>query len=572
MNKHNTVKKNIIEFKRDGDFYFERAEKFLSQGDALNALENMRRAQRLSPEEDFFTFRIARIYSEMGLFSYADDIYFKLISQKKCVLESYFGLTQNYMEEDDIETAYHYLKCSYERHKDGADPIAEAEEMGMDADSLYDVIEELEDRTSELEDRKGLRLVYDRDVYQGKLLMSAHNLMGRQEFDKAVEAYSVIAPDSSYYCEALNGITLCRYLVKDYKGAAAAADEAERLFPADVMMMCSRLLLAFKLKDKAGFEKYLDMILAQKDMQENERYRAAMVFCEVDRHGLAADALEAVLKEWPYDPQALLLCAQAHYNNGNIARAADMCRSILKISEGNSIAKYYLKLFAEHKKVKIYYACQVPGREIVRRVKKLTEAVKAAPDELSRMLDTDGELFSLVVWVETLEDMPLQLIIYSACIKSGNRAANGYLRELLLSTAVNSFLKKQLLILLLNGTKGALTVYMTVDDIFTFARYNAPSRLEGFPSWFRESYNNVFATLTLMERNFETKLNSAARELMKAAEPHKHVLKDRKALSAILNLIYGGKPAFTSKTVLCEIYNTNLTTLRAYTKKLGLSI
>ena len=572
MNKHNTVKKNIIDFHRDGDFYFDRAQKFLSRGDALNALENLRRAQRLSPEEDFYTFRIARIYSEMGLYSFSDDIYFKLISQKKCVLESYFGLTQNYMEEDDIETAYHYLKCSYERHKDGADPVAEAEELGLDADDLYDVIEELEDRSYELEERKGLRLVYDRDIYQRKLLMTAHNLMGLQEFDKAVEAYSVIKPDSKYYCEALNGITICRYLVKNYKAAAAAADEAERLFPNDVLMLCSRLLLAAKTKDSVAFEKYLALILEKKDMQESERYRAAMVFCEVGRHGLAAQALETILEECPYDPQVLLLCAQAHFNDGDPARAAEMCRRLMKIDERDSIAKYYLRLFAEPKKAKVFYTCQVPSREIVRRVKKIAAAIKAAPDKLSETLDTDGELFSLVLWVETLDDISFQLVVYNACLKSGNVRAGEYLRELLLSTAVNSFLKKQLLILILNGTKGTLNVSLTVDEIFTSSRYNAPRQLEGFPSWFREGYNNVFATLAFMERNFEAKLNSVARELLKAAEPHKHALKDKKALSAALHLLYGGKPAFKSKSVLCEIYNTNLTTLRAYTKKMGLNV
>jgi len=564
------VKKNIIDFRRDGDFYFERAERFLDKGDGLSALENMRRAVKHSPSEDFFTFRIARIYSEMGLFGYANDIYFKLISQEKCLLESYFGLTQNYMEDDDLETAYHYLKCSYECQKGSADPVAEAESLGLDVDSLYDIIEELEDRSAEFEARRGFRLVYDRDDNQKKLLNSAHNLMALQEFQKALEAYSVIPADCKYYCEALGGITLCRYLLKDYAAAKTAADEAERLFPDDVMTLCNRLMLAVKTKDKAGIEKYTQAILSRKDMDEDERYRAAMVFCEIDSHGLAADALEHILKECPYDPQILLLCAQAHYNNDNGERAADLCRKILKISEDNSIARYYLAMFAEPKKGKLHYACQVPAKEIASRIKLLTAAVKSPPAEFSRLIDYDGELFSIIKWTETLDDIPLSLLLYGACVMSGNLKAREYLSGLLISTGICSFLKKQLLVMLLNGAKDRQPVKLIVDGVFMSARFNAPRQLDNFPPAYRESYVNVFATLALVEKNFEAKLNTAARELLKLAEPYKDALKDKKALSAVLNLIYGGEPAFKSKAVLCEIYNTNMTTLRAYIKKLGI--
>lgn len=572
MNKHNTVKKNIIDFRRDGDFYFERAERFLAKGDDLSALENMRRAQKRAPGEDYYTFRIARIYGDMGLYSYSNDIYFRLISQKKCMLESYFGLTQNYMEEDNLDIAYHYLKCSYERQKDGGDLIADAENMGLDADSLYDVIEELEDRTFEDENRKGLKLVYDRDIYQKKLLMSANNLMGLQEFEKAVAAFAVIKPDSLYYCEALNGITLCHYLAGNYEFAKTVAEEAERLYPGDAFMLCNRLLIAKKLKEKADFEKYLGLLTDRDDMQDNESYRTAMVFCEVGYHGRAAEILEKVLSESPYDPQALLLCGQAHYNNGNAGRAAEMCRMILKIREDSGIAKYYLRLFSAPKKGKIYYACQVPRAEIIRRIKHLGETIKLPPDALSQAIDSDSELFALIQWTETLEDIPFQLVVFSACLRSGNKKILEYVKGLLLSCAVNSFLKKQLLVLMLNETKERQSVHMVVDDILTSARFNAPRQLEDFPPWFYESYVSVFATLSLMERGFEVKLNSAARELLKAAVSVKYILKDKKALAAVLNLIYGGRSLLKNKSVICEIYNTNMTTLRAYLKKLGLNL
>ncbi len=571
MNKYNTVKKNIIEFKRDGDFYFERAEKFLLKGDYLSALENMRKARRLMPEEPYFAFRMARIYGEMGLPAAANDIYFRLITQKKCVMESYFGLTQNFMEDDNLEVAYHYLKCAYDR-RGGADGdlFNEAEMMDMDIDDLYDIIEELEDRTFDLDNSKGLKLVYDRDIYQKKILLSANNLMGRQEFDKALTTFAVIKPDSNFYNEALNGITLCHYLAKNYVCAEAVAKEAERLYPDDAYMLCNRLLLADKMRSKAETEKYLSALLAKNDLTDNERYRAAMVFCETDRHGYAAEALEKLLEETPYDPQVLLLCAQAQYNGGNLTRAAALCRIMIKADEDDSIARYYLKLFTEGPKRKVSYACQVPQKEIVRRLNILTAAAKPDPSGLCSLIETDNEFFRLVKWCMTLDDIAFQTFIFGACCGSGSPKIREYIDGLLLSSEVNTLLKKQLLIKVLSKTEGQRTIHLTADDILLSARYNAPKKLNEFPACFIESYINVFATLALMEKGFEVKLNSVVREFLKCAEAEKDTLKDSKALSAVIGVMYGGKRLFTNRGIICEIFNTNLTTLRAYMKKLGL--
>lgn len=566
------MKKNIISFQRDPSFYMDRAEDYIEKGDVFAAIDNIRRAIKSRPDVGAYRVRLAQVLAMMDLNSRSNDEFFRLLACGDNLIDAYFGLTQNFMAEENIETAYFYLKKTYEMQREDLNNLPEnAFQSEDEVDDFYDLVEQIEDYAESLKSGSHLTLAYDREENFKNVIYSGTNLMRHNNYTSALNMFAVIPPESGSYTDALNNSALCCYALRDYSKGLEFTGKVREIDPENVFMMCNELMIYKRTRNKAKYEE-LHAELADIDMaDENEIFRMAMTMCELKEHERAADYFDILLEE-SFDEEIMLLGGIAHYNAGDKESAMLLAINTLKINEENLIAKYYAEIFGRGgKRQTLAYGYQVQPKEGARRIAVLTESLSLSPEEFCTRLNSDKEFYELFCWSVTLDNFGLVIKLMELAARSANYKAIEFMKSRLISTSCNSFLKKQILCACLRSA-GSMRVHLVVNDIFRSLSYHCPKNAEGYPEVFKETYINVFATLSLMERDFESKLLFAFKLLLKNAEPVAEKLKDSKALSAILSLLYGDAQLFENRQVLCEVYNTNMTAVRAYLKLLKIKI
>ena len=572
MNKNSTVKK-VIDFRRGPDVYYERAHKFLDDGDYFSALDSLRLAINADPAEPEYRLILGEIFCEMELFDHACNEFFRLLAEGKCELECCYHLTQIFMEDENPEAAAYYLKRTYAARKDVEKLVKDTQtEDEEDVEQLYDLLDTLEENAKELE-RPRFSVAYDKRENCRNMVGAAVSLMRRGEFDPALKILNSVPETADCYSDALNNIALCEYSRKKYKKAWEIVQKAAGVDEENIFTMCNALLTACKLKDKEAVNAALSRLdsVNYDNISENELYRIAMTMCEMSEHARAGRCFELLL-EGVFDTEIMIMAAIAFYNCGQADKARRIILDALRIDPGDAVAQWYAGRFQKPKTSRaLDYTTQIQHSEGRKRMMYLSALCKLPREAFlaaTEQLPANAKTIECIRWAMAGENTACILKLFT--MLSGTPFGEEFAETLFLDRRVMALLKKYILQEYLARRRSG-RVNIVVNDIFKTVRFTLPASTPGLSAVFRAAYIDAFTTLTLMSEGFEARLLSVFKNFLKAAAPLNGKLTNERALAAALSYQYGELKIFRDKAVLCGIYNVKMTTLRTYLKLLGIS-
>jgi tetratricopeptide (TPR) repeat protein len=195
------AEKKIIKFEQPADFFYRSAQKMMDGGAFINALNTIRRAVEIEPDNAEFSLCLAEVLTELARYEESNSVLFELLKNRtEADADCYFCLGCNFMGLNDVDKA----RESFEKYMQ-IDPDGEYSEEVEDFLYYFDSEEE---NIRELIDELNGDGIYKK-AYEGK------KHLDNAEFEKAVEVLESIEDDAEDISYAKNNLALAYYCLKD---------------------------------------------------------------------------------------------------------------------------------------------------------------------------------------------------------------------------------------------------------------------------------------------------------------------------------------------------------------------
>lgn len=124
----------VIPFKQDGNFFYRRARKYMSDNNYFEALSFYTKAVELEPDNPEYLLDLAEAFTETDNFEDSNQILLGLIQQGEQVSECFFGLGCNFLGMQDYAKAQESFLKYLQLEPDGI--------YYEDANEILDMLEE----------------------------------------------------------------------------------------------------------------------------------------------------------------------------------------------------------------------------------------------------------------------------------------------------------------------------------------------------------------------------------------------------------------------------------------------
>ncbi|MGI6004158.1 MAG: tetratricopeptide repeat protein [Christensenellales bacterium] len=385
----------VVPFDQNSSFFHRRAMKNIDKEKLDVAISYVRKALDKEPDNSQYKLDMASIYSEMERFELSNRVLFLLLRQdESCAGECYFGLGCNYLAMQQFERAQGLLQ-----------KYLSVEPEGEYADDAQDILEFLWAFVGR--DRESMR--------QWRLhhrLLRAQESVRQGQLDEALKRLKPVAAYAPFSVQALNVASAVYFEQKDTASAIKTAEQVISAAPDDITALCN--LAAFYHADgRAGDAKNIAEQLArmkyEKDIPDADDFeKICVTLCRLGEDALVYDKLKLLLQLKPYDRRAIHFSAIAEYKKERYQKALYLWRRQLLIDPMDSIAMWYADhtrrvLDGREHPRDMGYRMQVPGLEVIRRIRYLNRAA------MDIVTDPEGfevthQLKSLIVWGLELEN------------------------------------------------------------------------------------------------------------------------------------------------------------------------
>ncbi|HEY8444088.1 MAG TPA: hypothetical protein VIL24_04760 [Clostridia bacterium] len=546
----------ILKFLQNADYYFDLALDCLDEEDYLNALDYIRRAIKLEPNELDFRFLLAQIYSEMGLFSKSNFEYFKLLAIDQNLGECFLRISQNYYMMRDEESAIYYIKKSME--------------FGFDQDEFDEDDDLIIDYETMLRELSGTRFkLISKNMEDQMLLNYAGKLMSISEYDSAMQLLSYVKPDSKYYINALNSAAFCSAHAENPHQEIEFAQKVLELEPYNINALCNLVDGYAQLGEIESAKKVADVILQLKITDTNDYYKAAIMLLQCGYNKQAIKYLCDFLSYHPYHEAGLLLLSLAYYNQQELELAKECVYKLVRIDNTNTIAKYYNQYFQNHQEFKeLEYIKQVPKEEADRRIRMFEQIAEYSSSDLIKLIKSDPEFFDYAKWIFEYAHINLTQKLIEKLSRLRNSQAQTFLRECLVDNTL-SFVIKQRILRKLLSTLPSKKIALVHEEEIRFISPKVTKNIFNYPKAYFEAFMDVFTSLAFVDKDYETEFNRSVRRILNLSTARNAKFKSRKNIAALFAFNFKRPEIFRDLNTVVKIFGANKQTVLRYLNKLG---
>lgn len=361
---------NVIPFRLDAAFFFERAVRYLDRHNLRNALKYFRKALEYEPDNPVNHCNLAGVLSEMGSFDESNEILENVLRTiDPHMYECYFYMANNWANMGRYDKAEEYAARYLELDPQG--------EFAKDAEEMLDILieefgggEVLRQRVSEKEAERKEQDLARKLLEQGKFMEAASHLQ------KTIEQHpDLIAPR--------NNLSLAYYYLGQLDTAVAIALEVLEKDPDNIHARCNLAVYYQHLGRKEELERLLEGLRKVYPLNFDQSYKLATTMGILGEHKVAY-RLFLQLARWSEeaDPALLHCVAASACNTGNYGYAKRIWQDIQVLDPKGEVAPFYLKALEEAETNgtvvrPVSYHYQVPFHEQFKRMQEQMKAGKA---------------------------------------------------------------------------------------------------------------------------------------------------------------------------------------------------
>ena len=552
LNKYKLPKEKgkVLKFLQDADYYFDQSIEYLDLEEFLPALDYIRRAIKLDPNELDFKFLLAQIYSDMGLYQKSNFEYFKLLSIDEDLGECYLRISQNYLMLKEEALAINYLKKSIE--------------FDFDEDEILDVDELMRELNG------GEFKLISKDSENEMLLSYINKLIVLEEFEGALQLLKYIKPDSKYYISALNNAAFCSSCINDYEQEIALAQKVLKIEPDNINALCNLSDGYFNISDITTAQETAQKLLNLNISDYNDYFKIAVVFLQCEYNELAIKFLNNYLSYYPYNDSALMLLSLVLYNQGDIESAKEYIYKLIRIDNSNTIAKYYHQYFIDNKdkKQKLQYIRQVPETEVKRRIQMFEDISGYTALELTKLIKADPDFFDYTKWLFDFGKKP-ELCETIISKLASNPDSKRFFRDCLVDATL-PYQIKQMILKKVVYTLPSHKIALLHEEQIKFLSPKVNKKIFEFPKVYFEAFVDVYCSLAFIDTDFETALNRTVKKILNLITQSKAQFRSKRNISALFAYTLKRPEIFEDFKTVIQIFGADAATLKKYIKTLGL--
>ena len=422
----------VVSFDRSAAYLHHRAMLNRRENHHVDALELMRRAVEVQPDNSEYRLDLAELYCEMGCHQQSSRLLLDMLSENDAPSECFYGLALNQLGMNDIDGARQSLSIYRKRDPQGPH------------------FEDVSRLAAELEFYTLSRRPVNRRLNRALCVANrACDAMKVGDIPKAVRLFEKTLKMSSeqYEMRALYALALVMDDRRD--DARRQAEIATRAFPPSIRAMCVAAQAFHLLDDDERAVKLLDDAGAEHPAG-HELYLMMYTAGEIGLHDRAAEYARLALQETPYDRELLHCRAAALMKSGSGSEAIRCWERILRLDPEDSVAQYY-RTAAEEETLDpadVEYTYEVPQAEHIRRVGELSEALTQGFEAVNVRWQTEPDFRRLVRWAVKTDDLRLGRAAMTVLATVEDDTALSMLRELMFAPEVSRELKLHAAVLL----------------------------------------------------------------------------------------------------------------------------
>lgn len=358
---------NVVPFERGADFIRQRALKNLRDNNILDALELMRKAVELSPENDDYQLELAQLLCDAGCPEPSVGILLELLERNVKADECLYGLAINLHNVNNMEAAQKLLwKCLH---------ITDNSELRYAA-AMHNNAIDTERYLNRASTRKGERLQ--------SMVDEACERMRGEDVPGAVHMFERVLEEDGRRCDVRALLAMAYMLQGRAEVSLAQAERAALDNNADVRTLC----VAAQVYNMAGKDAEAHSLIQQAMSGEvYDRRMLILTMYEIGMYEQARAAAQDEISRVPCDKLLLhILAVIAIKMEGDTDEAVRCWKRILWVDPEDTIAEYYIDAAEGNTLNSDMLTCeyQVPRHEMLKRYIEITE-------KLSGDLFTVGE-------------------------------------------------------------------------------------------------------------------------------------------------------------------------------------
>ncbi|WP_018132080.1 tetratricopeptide repeat protein [Effusibacillus pohliae] len=354
---------NLIPFRLDAAFFFERAVRHLDRHNLQNALKYFRKAVEYEPDNPVNHCNLAGVLSEMGSFEESNRILENVLeSIDPQMYECYFYMANNWANLGDYDKAEEYAARYLDLEPQG--------EFAQDAEEMLQILieefgggEVLRQRLAEREAERREQDLPRKLLEQGKFMEAVAHLQ------KTIEQHPELTAPR-------NNLSLAYYYLGRLDKAVEIAREVLVIDPGNLHARCNLAVYLQHLERTDELAVLLEGLRKVYPLQFDQCYKLATTMGILGEHQVA-HRLFLQMARWSEQPDAPLLhcVAASACNSGHYGLARRIWKDIQLLDPDGEVAPFYLRALEEAEAAgiemrQVSYHYQIPFNEQVRRIQE----------------------------------------------------------------------------------------------------------------------------------------------------------------------------------------------------------
>lgn len=498
----------MVRFNRDTDRLQRMAEKAYSEGAYISALRFLRSAIEEGGASVSAYFRMADVYENLGLQTYAIKWLYKCLDvcDEEDLPDVYEGLAVNYLNlGNEGASAYYYNRLI------GVDDTLTAENKIEIAQAFS--------RSPKDE----IRFVWPPKLADfSKEMEEGARALKRGNCRAAVAEYSKVEKGSKEYVEARRMQAVAELLEGNHLVAEQICLNALEDEPEDVQTLST---LAAVYLEQGRPEESLRLAKQLSGMQgktTEEEYKIATVCCENGMHAEAYAIFLRLEERMPYDGRMLYFKAVAAAKSGHLEAAERTLDKFCTLYPDGVVGKYYLreirKMLAGGEDTTstftYFYAVPKPAKDLICQT---LISLGKMPSIRAAVFSGEEDFIEDLLWCFDEMDGMDQDLQYVALMVAEHVRADEFLKDMLLDFEVSDLLKVETLRALYERNEGE-TVSIVLCNIYRSLHLRRIKIGKKKRKKFIGGYARVASKFAIISPSYGGKLQRAAERLYRAIE------------------------------------------------------
>ncbi|MFD1739384.1 tetratricopeptide repeat protein [Bacillus salitolerans] len=279
MSIHTEVRQQtaiVLPFHIDGEFFFKKGLRAYRSRQFDRAIQLLKRAHELEPEEPLILCQLAAVLSEVGQYQLSNE-YLKIVIEELDpeMVECHYFISNNYA----------HLGLFYEAKK-FAFKYLETEPDGEFAPDVEDLLEVLSIEADFEDDEDDIIFLQDH----------ARDLMEAGEFKSAIEVLHELLEGHPNFWSAHNNLALSHFYLGETSKSLEILEDLLQKNPGNLHAMCNQLVIYYYLREDDKVDELIEQLKVVHPMLMEHRYKLGASFGMVGKYELSLPWLLSLKK------------------------------------------------------------------------------------------------------------------------------------------------------------------------------------------------------------------------------------------------------------------------------------